>query len=113
MPIHTFTCSCGHTWPEYYKITVDVPSIIPCPRCQIRSGVRQFPTVHTEKDFTTPILAIHRPIHSQAEAVAIQRECPDVEIVPDPECPDTLVPRFRNYRARSQYYKYKHLQDSK
>jgi putative FmdB family regulatory protein len=116
LPVYDFICDCGHHFPEYFKMGNEIPSIIECPRCHITSAVRQFPSIHTERDFDCPIVCIHRPVHSDAEARRMMEACPDVEVRIDANEDGTeaaYVPVLRNQRAKAQLYKYLKLDESK
>jgi putative FmdB family regulatory protein len=115
MPIHQYQCPCGNLFDEFFKMKSDVPATIQCPKCK---GVaqKQFSAPHTEKDFSTPIRSISRPINSRADAERLLKNCPDVEIEEDAEedgSHKALIPVCRNFAARRQLYQYLHLQDSR
>lgn len=92
------------------------PEIIKCSKCGQETAKKQIALIHTERDFAVPIKCIHRPLHSEAEASAMQAACPEVEIRIDANEDGTekaFIPILSNQRAKSQMYKYLKLQESK
>jgi putative FmdB family regulatory protein len=107
MPIHEYECgNCSHHWCEYYKMSSLVAERLICPKCNLNSGVKQFSASHTYRDFAKPIQHYSCAVMTRAEAEAIARACPDVEICMDEASEMFGVPISRNQTAKEQLMKF-------
>jgi hypothetical protein len=102
MPIHSYYCdSCKQDWLEYYKLSTTVPERLPCPKCRLFSGVRQFPQTHTHRDFNKPVEHYSlAPVHHE-DVTALRAKLPaEVEMSIDPKDEMYGIPISRNETER-------------
>lgn len=112
MPVHTFNCVCGHSWPEYFKLSNwPFPDYMMCPKCMITSGKRQISAPHTVKDYEHPIEMYSVAPVDPNEVRRFAETNPGIQVSLNEDDEMYGVPVVRNEQERRQVMKHFHHVD--
>jgi hypothetical protein len=104
MPLHDYICTCGITQTEYFKLESSPPPTIPC-SCG-GNAVKEFPAVHTRKDFAKPVEMMSVAPTDPEDVRNFARNNPDIKVELRESSELYGVPIAHNETERRQVLKY-------